>query len=91
MTNKNKKISIDKIIAFTDGSCCKKKFSTACGYGVYFPNKELANISRPLTLFPLTNQRAELCAIYKCIKKFIKNIYRILLKFILIRNIVSAR
>ena len=51
-----------KLIIFTDGSCNSK--SKKCGYGVNFPNKELQNISLPFTIKPLTNQRAELYAIY---------------------------
>jgi ribonuclease HI len=58
-----------KIIAFTDGSCMKKKIGSLCGYACYFPNKELPNISRKFSHEPLTNQRAELYAIYKAIKK----------------------
>ena len=60
---------------FTDGSCMKKKNqSPKCGYGVYFPNKELKNISKPFLVGELTNQRAELYAIYKGIKKVTHNI-----------------
>lgn len=54
-----------KIIeVFTDGSCMKKKTGTLAGYGIYFPNGELPNVSRNFTHLPLTNQRAELFAIY---------------------------
>lgn len=56
---------IETIIVYTDGSYQK----AGCGYGVYFPNKELRNISRKFTKEPLTNQRAELYAIYKALKK----------------------
>jgi ribonuclease HI len=54
------------IIIFTDGSFISKL--KKCGYGVLFPNKEFSNISRKFTHLPLTNQRAELYAIYKAIK-----------------------
>lgn len=62
------------IEVFTDGSCMKKK-CTLCGYGINFPNKELPNISRKFMRKPLTNQRAELFAIYVAlvlIKKLLK-------------------
>lgn len=50
---------------FTDGSCIKNgKTCAKAGYGIYFPNKELPSISRNFTHSPITNQRAELFAIY---------------------------
>ena len=55
-----------KILVFTDGSYIKK--SNKCGYGVYFPNGEIENLSKKFKRVPLTNQRAELYAIYKAIK-----------------------
>jgi ribonuclease HI len=45
---------------YTDGSCTK----TGAGTGVYFPNKELPDISQTLDNGRQTNQRAELYAIY---------------------------
>jgi ribonuclease HI len=51
---------------FTDGSYVKK--TNYCGYGVLFPNEEFKNMSKIFTHTPLTNQRAELYAIYKGIK-----------------------
>ena len=68
MTSIIDKKNIDDIIVFTDGSCIKNTNSIKCGYGIYFPNNELANVSKKLKLLPLTNQRAELMAIYKCLK-----------------------
>jgi ribonuclease HI len=63
------------IIMFTDGSCMKKpNQKPKCGYGIFFPNKELKNISKPFLVGELTNQRAELYAIYKGIKKVTHNI-----------------
>lgn len=54
----------EKVIeVFTDGSCMKKRIVLG-GYGIYFPNGELPNVSRKFTHEPLTNQRAELFAIY---------------------------
>lgn len=52
------------IKVFTDGSCMKRHNGYICGYGIHFPNKELPDISRHFTHEPLTNQRAELFAIY---------------------------
>lgn len=69
MSSINSKNLIDNIIAFTDGSCIKNKLGIFCGYGVHFPNKELTDISRSFEHVPLTNQRTELYAIYKAIKK----------------------
>lgn len=59
----NKSISV-----FTDGSFIKKtnngKTNIYAGYGVHFPDKQLDDISRPLTKGKLTNQRGELYAVY---------------------------
>ena len=66
-TNNTREIKI-----FTDGSYVKA--TKACGYGVLFPNKEYENISKPFTIEPKTNQRAELYAIYKGIKTVYKNV-----------------
>jgi ribonuclease HI len=69
--NKQNKITkitkINPIVIFTDGSYIAKV--NKCGYGVLFPNKEFKDISRKFTHEPLTNQRAELYAIYKSIKR----------------------
>lgn len=62
------------IIVYTDGSCMKSKYSNKCGYGVHFFNNELDDISRPFTHEPLTNQRAELYAIYKALYLINKHI-----------------
>jgi ribonuclease HI len=72
-----KKVGEKEIKIFTDGSYVKA--IRACGYGVLFPNKEYSNISKPFTIEPKTNQRAELYAIYKGIKtvyKGIKTVYK---------------
>lgn len=61
----------DEIKVFTDGSFIKTKYGDLCGYGIYFPNGELKNISRKFIHLPCTNQRAELYAIYKAIKVII--------------------
>lgn len=73
--NINNKQFVDTVIVFTDGSCIKgKNKQPQCGYGIYFPNKELKNISRRFIREPLTNQRAELYAIYKAIKCIEENL-----------------
>jgi ribonuclease HI len=66
----NIEIMEDKYIihAYTDGSCSKSGKTVLCGYGIYFPNRELPNVSQKMDIKPLTNQRAELYAIYKAIK-----------------------
>jgi len=64
---------IDKITVFTDGSFIKKDKKIYCGYGIYFPNKELPNISRPFKGDNPTNQRAELFAIYVALIVIKKN------------------
>jgi ribonuclease HI len=62
------------VIIFTDGSCMKKPNQPPkCGYGIYFPNKEFKDVSRKFTHGELTNQRAELHAIYKGIRTVTKN------------------
>jgi len=66
---------IMEIEVFTDGSFIKNKYGNIkCGYGVYFPNNELPNISESLELEPKTNQRAELYAIYVALKNIIDNL-----------------
>lgn len=55
----------DSIIIFTDGSCKNNgKDCATAGSAVYFPNKELPNKAEKFTLEPITNNRAELYAIY---------------------------
>lgn len=60
---------------FTDGSCTHNGREYAIGgIGVYFPNGEYPNISKQFSHPPISNQRAELYAIYKAVKKFIHEI-----------------
>jgi ribonuclease HI len=69
---KSKAILMSKqILVFTDGSFIKHL--NKCGYGVFFPNSEYKNISRRFKIEPLSNQRAELYAIYKAIKRVNKD------------------
>lgn len=75
----NRKKKCDIVNVFTDGSFIKKKTTSGneliyCGYGIYFPNKELPNISRPFKTGNLTNQRAELFAIYVALIVIKKNL-----------------
>jgi ribonuclease HI len=60
---------LKKIEAYTDGSLRREKAGDVCGYGVYFPGKELKNIAGAFTIEPITNNRAELFAIYRAIKR----------------------
>lgn len=53
---------------FTDGSLIRKKGDIYCGYGIYFPNGENNNISKKFDKGLITNNRAELYAIYKSLK-----------------------
>jgi ribonuclease HI len=53
---------------FTDGSLIRKKGDIYCGYGIYFPNGENDNISKKFDKGLITNNRAELYAIYKSLK-----------------------
>jgi ribonuclease HI len=64
-----------EIIVFTDGSFIKTRYGSIGGYGVYFPNKDLPDVSEPFYYKPITNQRTELYAIYKAIKLVTKLLY----------------
>jgi ribonuclease HI len=58
-----------QLLIFTDGSSINNgKKNCFAGYGIHFPNKEFPDVSRIFTHKPITNQRAELYAIYKAIK-----------------------
>jgi len=73
------------ITIFTDGACknnggvnVNKEIKGAIG--IYFPNKELPDISRVFRRAPITNQRAELYAVYIAIlniSKKLKNVKNI--------------
>lgn len=65
---------IDRINVYTDGSLKRTKKGILCGYGVYFPGKELPDIAQPFTIGNITNNRAELFAILQAIKN-ISSIY----------------
>lgn len=50
---------------FTDGACIRNgKPDAVAGYGVHFPHKEYEDVAKPFMYRPITNQRAELYAIY---------------------------
>ena len=71
LTSKKKKQYQKCIEIFTDGSYSSN--GDKSGYGVHFYNVKINDISRPFTHVPLTNQRAELYAIYRGIGTVIKN------------------
>jgi ribonuclease HI len=73
MSSKEKKNKIN-ITVYTDGSCLKSGGKIRCGYGIHFPNEELKDVGKPFLHDPLTNQRAELYAIYKALKKITENL-----------------
>lgn len=56
---------MNKLIIFTDGACKDngKPYAKA-GCGVFYPNKEYNNIAIKFDIKPITNQRAELYAIF---------------------------
>lgn len=60
------------IEVFTDGSCFNKNDEPVCGVGVFFPNKEINNVSAKLTLKKKTSQRAELQAVIRALQKIYK-------------------
>ena len=62
-----KKEYIKSIDVYTDGSLKKTRNGNICGYGIYFPNNELDDVSKPFTNGEITNNRAELYAIYQSI------------------------
>ena len=64
---------IRSIDVYTDGSLRKTTKGNLCGYGIYFPNKELKNVAKPFNMGIVTNNRAELYAIYKAIRMIVKN------------------
>ena len=59
------------IIIFTDGSCITRKNKRYAGYGIVYPNGEFKNRSNHFVIEPVTNQRAELYAIYRSIKQVV--------------------
>ena len=71
-SKKENKKHVETVVAYTDGSFVKGN-PPKCGYGIHFPNKEIEDVSKKFTKKPLTNQRAELYAIYKAIKIISEN------------------
>ncbi len=65
-----KKINDIKVEAYTDGSYIN---DSKCGYGIYYANDILPNVSRKYKGMP-TNNRAELHAIYVALIQILKNI-----------------
>ena len=60
------------ISIYTDGSLKKTRNGNICGYGIFFPGKELKNVAAPFTIGDITNNRAELHAIHQAIIRVIK-------------------
>lgn len=57
------------IIIYVDGACSNNgKVNAVAGYGIHFPNKEFNDVSKKFTLNPITNNRAELWAIYEALE-----------------------
>jgi ribonuclease HI len=74
LTDNINKRHLTSIDVYTDGSLKKTRQGSICGYGIYFPKKELKNVAAPFTLGDITNNRAELHAICQAIIR-IKNAY----------------
>jgi len=72
MASEIKKKHMTMIEVYTDGSFKKTKTGGICGYGIYFPKKELRNVAAPFKHGSITNNRAELFAILQAIIR-IKN------------------
>lgn len=64
---------LKSIDVYTDGSFKKTKTHVYCGYGIYFPGKELKNVAAPFEIGEKTINRAELHAIYQAILRIKKN------------------
>lgn len=59
----------EEIIVFTDGSCVHNGTSKAkAGIGLIFPQAEFPDCAETFVLRPITNQRAELWAIFRALK-----------------------
>lgn len=63
-----------EISVFTDGSFKKTKDGEFAGYGIYFPNNDLPNMSDSFNIAPITIPRAELAGILVALMIIIKNI-----------------
>jgi ribonuclease HI len=61
------------LIIFTDGSCITRNNARYAGYGIVYPNGEFKNRSMHFAIEPITNQRAELYAIYRCLKEVVNS------------------
>jgi len=65
------------LIIFTDGACINNgKNNAKGGIGIYFPGGELNNISHEFINQPITNQRAELYAIYTALRQIVNKKYK---------------
>ena len=73
-TENKKKLDI---IVYTDGSCIGNELQDIskrrAGLGVYFPGNRDFNISKPLPIPPMTNNRAEMYAVIDCLLTIMNN------------------
>jgi ribonuclease HI len=69
---KLEKQHLNVINIYTDGSLKKTPKGDACGYGIFFPEKELKNVAAPFVKGKITNNRAELHAIHQALIRVIK-------------------
>ncbi len=56
------------MFVYTDGSLIKSRENNKCGYGVHFSDPEINDVYGKFTIPPITNNRAELYAIYLALK-----------------------
>lgn len=64
-------INIDVVNVYTDGSLQRKKHDIICGYGIHYDTPLLEDVSAPFIDGKLTNNRAELYAIFIAIKTIV--------------------
>ncbi len=72
-TDNIKKHHLTSINVYTDGSLKNTSKGNSCGYGIYFPGKELKNVAAPFIKGNITNNRAELHAIHQALIRIVKN------------------
>lgn len=71
----SKTVKKKKVVVYTDGSCAGNGRDKAVGgIGIYFPDKELKNVSKVFKIGICTNQRTELFAILTAIRYIKKNL-----------------
>ncbi len=65
------KANMVNVTVYTDGSLRRTKCGIVCGYGVHFANNVFPDIYGPFENGNITNNRAELYAIYIAIKSIV--------------------